>query len=56
MKLIAVYIVIVIIGLFIAYVVGGLVERWSETASLPVFLGLFFAAFVFGWKIAIRLA
>jgi hypothetical protein len=54
MKLIAVYIGIVIVGVFIAYLVGGVVERWSEPASLPVFLGLFFAAFVFGWKLAVR--
>jgi hypothetical protein len=55
MKLIAVYVVIVIAGLFIAYIAGRAVEMWSETASLPVFLALFFAAFFLGWKAAVRL-
>jgi len=45
MKLIAVYVVFVLIGLTIAYGVGRTVEHWSETASLPVFLAAFFFVF-----------
>ena len=42
MRLIAFYVVFVLIGEFGAYAVGRTVEHWSATASLPVFLGLLF--------------
>jgi len=55
LKLIAVYVIIVIIGELIAYAIGLTVEQWSATASLPVFLTLFFFVFWAGWKLAVRL-
>ena len=48
--LIAVYIVIVLVGVLIAYGVGRVVETWSEQASLFVFLGLFFTSLWAGWQ------
>ena len=56
MKLIAVYVTIVVVGILIAYVIGLVVERWSTSSvSLIVFLGLFFSVFIVGWRLAIRL-
>ena len=46
MKLIAVYVVFVLIGEAVAYFVGRTVEHWSMTASLPVFLACFFLCFL----------
>ena len=54
MKLIAVYVVLVLIGELIAYFIGRTVEHWSNTASLPVFLACFFFVFWGAWRIAIR--
>jgi hypothetical protein len=55
MRLIAVYIVLVLVGIGIAYGVGRAVEHWSEQASLFVFLGLFFASLWAGWQLALKL-
>jgi hypothetical protein len=55
MRLIAVYVVLVLVGVLIAYGVGRAVEHWSEQASLFVFLGLFFGSLWGGWRLAIRL-
>lgn len=55
MQIIAVYIVLVLIGDFGAYLVGRTVEHWSMTAGLPVFLACFFAVFWVAWLIAVRL-
>lgn len=55
MKLIAVYVVLVLIGELIAYFIGRTVEHWSNTASLPVFLACFFFVFWGAWRLAIRL-
>jgi hypothetical protein len=54
MKLIAAYVVFVLIGELMAYGIGRIVEHWSETASLPVFLACFFVVFWGAWKLAIR--
>jgi len=54
MKLIACYVVFVLIGDGIAYVVGRSVEHWSQPASLPVFLACFFLVFWGAWRLAIR--
>ncbi len=54
MRLMVVYIVIVIIGEFIAYGIGRGVEMFSTTLSLPIFLAMFFSVFFFGWKLAVR--
>ncbi len=55
MKLIAVYVVLVLIGEAIAYAIGRTVEQWSPTASLPVFLACFFLVFWGAWRLAIKL-
>jgi Flp pilus assembly protein TadB len=54
MKLLAFYIVFVVIGLAIAYVIGRTVENWSAAASLPVFLACFFFVFWAAWRLAVR--
>ncbi len=56
MKLLAVYTLFVVIGELIAYAVGRVVEQWSATASLPVFLAAFFLVFWVAWRAAIRVA
>jgi hypothetical protein len=55
MKLIAAYVILVIIGEGIAYGIGRAVEHWSEPLSLPVFLACFFVVFWGAWRLAIRL-
>ncbi len=55
MKLIAVYVVLVLIGEAIAYAIGRTVEYWSSAAGLPVFLGCFFLVFWAAWRMAIKL-
>ena len=54
MKLIAAYVIFVLIGDAIAYFIGRSIEHWSTTASLPVFLACFFLVFWGAWRIAIR--
>jgi len=55
MRLIAVYVVLVLVGVLIAYGVGRAVEHWSEQASLIVFLALFFSSLWAGWRLALKL-
>ncbi len=56
MWLLIVYIVMVVIGDAIAYMIGAAVEKmYSPAVSLPVFLLLFFAVFWLGWILAVRL-
>ncbi len=54
MKLIAVYVVLVILGEGIAYLIGRSVEQWSAAASLPAFLACFFVVFWVAWRIAVK--
>lgn len=54
MKLIAVYILFVLIGEAIAYFIGRTVEHWSPAASMPVFLACFFFVFWAAWRFAVR--
>ena len=54
MKLIVAYVAFVLIGEFVAYLIGRTVEAWSPTASLPVFLACFFIVFGVAWHLAIR--
>lgn len=56
MKLIAFYIVFVLIGETISYLVGRSVEQWSPTMSLPIFLACFFTTFWAAWRLAIRVS
>jgi len=55
MQLLAVYVVLVVVGEFGAYLIGRSVEHWSEAASLPVFLACFFLVFWIAWILAVRL-
>ena len=55
MKLLATYVVFVLIGEGIAYTVGRSVEHWSQAASLPVFLACFFIVFWAAWRLAVRI-
>ena len=54
MQLLAVYIVFVIIGEFGSYLIGRMVEVYSKTLGLPVFLACFFAVFGLAWVVAVR--
>jgi hypothetical protein len=54
MQLIAVYLVFIVIGDFIAYGIGTAVQQVSESASLPIFLALYFFVFFIAWVIAVR--
>jgi hypothetical protein len=54
-RLIAVYLVIVFVGLLISYGLGSFAELWSGTASLFAFLGCFFATLWLGWRLAVVL-
>lgn len=54
MRLLVYYVVFVVIGEFIAYLIGRTVEHWSATASLPVFLACFFFVFWAAWRLAVR--
>lgn len=56
MKLLAVYTLFVITGEFVAYGIGRIVEYWSMTAGLPVFLAGFFVVFWVAWRAAIKIA
>ena len=56
MRLIAVYILFVLVGVLIAIGAGKIVEMWSEQASLFVFLALFFGSLWAGWKLALKVA
>jgi hypothetical protein len=55
MKLIVIYVAIIIVGAFIAWGLGSMTASYSETLSLPVFLGCFFLNFGLSWIIAVRL-
>jgi hypothetical protein len=54
MKLIMFYVVFVLIGESLAYLIGRTVEIWSKAASLPVFLACFFLVFWAAWRLAVR--
>ncbi len=55
MRLIAFYVIFVLIGDLGAYAVGRTVEHWSAAASLPVFLACFFVVFWIAWRLAVRM-
>ena len=55
MQIIAVYVVLVIIGDFGAYLLGRTVEHLAPAASLPTLLGCFFLVFWVAWLLAVRL-
>ena len=55
MRLIALYVVFVLVGDLGAYAVGRTVEHWSAAASLPAFLACFFIVFGVAWVLAVRI-
>ncbi len=55
MRLMAVYALIVILGQAGALALGEVVELTFPSASLFVFLGMFFAVMWIGWGIAVRI-
>ena len=54
MRLLAFYVVFVLIGMVMAYLIGRAVEHWSAGASLPAFLACFFFVFWAAWRLAVR--
>jgi len=54
MWLIIVYVIFMIIGDFIDYLIGSAVDRVWPAASLPVFLGLYFVFLYVAWLLAIK--
>lgn len=55
MVLLIVYLVLMITGDFIAYLVGLSVEKMYPQASLPVFLFMYFLMLWVSWVIAVKL-
>ena len=53
--LIVVYLVLMITGDILDYLIGLVVERVWPQASLPVFLGLYFLFLWIAWLIAVKL-
>jgi hypothetical protein len=54
MNLLVVYTVFVAIGESAVYGIGRVVEAWSPSMSLPVFLAGFFFVLWLAWRAAIR--
>ena len=55
MSLLIVYIALMIAGDFVAYLVGLAIEQKAPTASLPVFLAMYFLSLWVAWVIAVRI-
>ena len=55
MSLLAVYLVLMITGDVIAYLIGLIIERTVPGASLPAFLAMYFLFLWIAWVIAVRL-
>jgi hypothetical protein len=55
MKLMAVYVVIILIGAALSWAIGSFTASFSEALSLPVFLTCFFLNFGISWLLAVRL-
>ena len=56
MGVIVIFAVFVVLGDAIAIGISSIVERFSESASLIVFLGLFILVFWIAWICAVRVA
>lgn len=55
MKLIAVYVLFVLIGDVGSYFIGRAAEQWlTQSLSLAIFLACFFAEFALAWLLAVR--
>jgi len=55
MILLATYVGLVVVGDFGAFLIGRVVEHWSDTVGLAVFLACFVSVFVIAWKVAVRI-
>jgi hypothetical protein len=55
MSLLVVYVVLMITGDLIAYLIGLVIERTIPGASLPVFLAMYFLFLWVAWIIAVRI-
>ena len=55
MVLLIVYICLMIVGDFIAYLIGLAIEKVMPGASLPVFLAMYFLFLGVAWVIAVRI-
>lgn len=56
MWLLLVYVLVVLAGETLAYLIGSYIEAaYSPAVGLPVFLALFFGVFTLGWPLAVRL-
>ena len=55
MSLIIVYVVLMITGDFVAYLIGLVIERTVPAASLPAFLAMYFLFLWVAWVIAVRI-
>jgi hypothetical protein len=55
MWLMLLYVGITIVLDFFDYLIGVAVESYSEPASLPVFLTMYFLSLWLGWVIAVKL-
>jgi hypothetical protein len=54
MSLLIVYVALVIMGDFVAYFIGLVIERNLPVASLPAFLAMYFLLLWVAWVIAVR--
>ena len=55
MSLLIVYVVLMITGDFVAYLIGLVIERTVPAASLPAFLAMYFLFLWVAWIIAVRI-
>ena len=55
MSLLVVYVVLMITGDFVAYLIGLVIERNAPSASLPAFLAMYFLFLWVAWVIAVRI-
>jgi len=55
MSLLIVYVVLMITGDFVAYLIGLVIERTVPAASLPAFLAMYFLFLWVAWVIAVRI-
>jgi hypothetical protein len=56
MTLLIYYLVLVLLGDFVAVVLSLWIERTSPSASLPIFLALYFGILWAAWVLAVRLS
>jgi hypothetical protein len=54
MSLLIVYVIAILVGDLLAAGIAEIVERYSEGASLGVFLALYFVVFWAAWRVAVR--